>query len=501
MSLKDLVIHSATRNPDNIAIQGNEHTLTYRELDALANRIARAMAQLGITKGDRVGLWMEKSVHTVAAMQGALRLGAAYVPIDPQSPALRAQSILRDCQVKLLVTTNSRADEALIDDLNNVACLSTTEKPRNGLCWQDLSQFSDTAVTEVAIADNDLAYILYTSGSTGTPKGVCISNRNALAFIEWAAAEIQLTPSDRLTNHAPFHFDLSVFDLYSTFLVGASVYLIPEGISYIPNRLVDFLREKEITVCYCVPSALVLMMEHGNLLGATSTNLRAVIFAGEPFSIKHLRRLHEHWPSLRLLNWYGPTETNVCTSYEVFQIEADRSVPVPIGKPCCGDHGWAVKSDGSTAAVNEEGELMITGPTVMLGYWGKPAHGNQPYPTGDIVKLQPDGNYLYVGRRDQMVKIRGHRIELGDIEAAVLEHSDVQEVGVVVNGSGMEAKLVAYLTCSQRKPSLLEIKQHCAKRLPRYMIVDEVRFIPAPPRTSTGKINRKKLMEMLDEED
>lgn len=496
MSLKDLLIRSAERTPDAMAIKGPDGCLTYGELDRLANRIARALAEMGVRSGDRVGIWLDKSVRAVAAMQGVLRLGAAYVPLDPLAPAPRIRTILSDCAMRALVSTGERASRVLTDDTGYVACLCV-DSPRKDLGWDDLRLFSDEPIEGPTPDEHDLAYILYTSGSTGVPKGVCISHRNALAFINWAADELQATPADRFSNHAPFHFDLSVLDLYAAFQVGASVFLIPDGMSYVPQKLVEFIIQENITVWYSVPSALTLMMEQGGLLDVPSMPLRAILFAGEPFPIQHLRRLYERWPEPRYLNLYGPTETNVCTFYEVKQIEKERIKPVPIGRACSGDRVWAVKEDGSEIKPGgEEGELMVSGPTVLLGYWGRPPQGDKPYATGDIVWLQEDGNYVYVGRRDHMVKVRGHRIELGDIEAALGQYPGIREVAVVVEGSGVEARLIAFIVSNgARPPTLLDIKRHCAERLPRYMIVDEVRFLPALPRTRNGKIDRLKLTQ------
>ena len=494
-NLKDLLILSAMRTPDALAIKGPDSSMTYDELDALANRIARALAELGVRKGDRVGIWLDKSVNTVATMQGVLRLGAAYVPLDPIAPASRTHTILEDCEMRALVSTGERANTVLKDGIGKIASLSV-DNAGPGLHWDDLTSFSASPIDTPDVDYDDLAYILYTSGSTGKPKGVCISHRNALAFIYWAASEVQVTPEDHLSNHAPFHFDLSVLDLYVTFLAGASVSLIPDGMSYVPRKLVDFILNEKITIWYSVPSALILMMEQGGFLDVETVPLRVILFAGEPFPIKHLRRLFERWPSIRYLNLYGPTETNVCTFYEVEEIDPDRTKPVPIGRACSGDLVWAVKSDGTKVDYGEEGELLVSGQTVLLGYWGRPPHGNKPYPTGDIVRLQEDGNYEYIGRRDHMVKVRGHRIELGDIEAALDENADIQEVAVVVSGSGVEARLVAFIVSKTDKPpTLLEIKRHCAERLPRYMIVDDVRVIPALPRTRNGKVNRLKLTD------
>jgi acyl-coenzyme A synthetase/AMP-(fatty) acid ligase len=194
----------------------------------LANRFAQAFLAAGVQRGDRVGIWLEKSTYTVAAMQGVLRLGAAYVPLDPLSPAARIYSIVRDCEMRVVVTTQARWEAIRTMSATPIlpACICL-DGDGPGLHWNDLMSLADESVELPPTDDDELAYILYTSGSTGVPKGVCISNRNALAFIEWAVAVLNVTSCDRLVNHAPFHFDLSVLDLYAAFAVGASVLLIP----------------------------------------------------------------------------------------------------------------------------------------------------------------------------------------------------------------------------------------------------------------------------------
>jgi amino acid adenylation domain-containing protein len=476
--------------PNVLAVKGPDTSLTYGQLDDLANRFAHALAQLGVRRGDRVGIWLGKSARAVAAMQGVLRLCAIYVPLDPLSPAARIRTIVQDCDMRALVTTQQRGQVVLTGDLQHVACLCL-DGEGSGSHWDNFLALPKTEIQEPALAD-DIAYILYTSGSTGKPKGVCMSNRNALAFVEWASQTLIATATDRFANHAPFHFDLSVLDLYVAFHVGAATYLIPDEASYISEHLVSFLIQEAITVWYSVPSVLILMMEQGGLLDRDLVTLRAILFAGESFPIKHLHRLYRHYgPRVRFFNLYGPTETNVCTYYEVMHLPESWNKPVPIGKACSGDRVWAQKEDGTLARPGEEGELIVVGPTVMVGYWGQPAYGDKPYATGDLVQLLDDGNYVYVGRRDQQVKVRGHRIELGDVEAALEDHPAIHEVAVTVTGTGLEARLVAFVVHANGVvPSLLEIKRQCAERLPRYMIVDEVHTISALPRTRNGKIDR-----------
>lgn len=491
MNLRDLVTQRAHRTPEAVALQGPDVGLTYRGLDRMANRFAHALARSGVRRGDRVGIWLDKSPDAVAAMQGVLRLRAIYVPLDPLSPAPRVCAIVHDCDIQVLVTTHRRAERVHSAGYQHVRCLCPRETAA-GLAWDQLALLPDTPVADSGSDEHEIAYILYTSGSTGRPKGVCISNRNALAFVTWAAATLQAKPWDRFANHAPFHFDLSVLDLYVAFAAGAMVFLIPDTVSFLPRALVECIVQEHLTIWYSVPSALTLMMEYGGLLDLDALSLRAILFAGEPFPPKQLQRLYQHLAgSVRLLNLYGPTETNVCTFYEVTRFPEHETHPVPIGQACCGDRVWARKEDGTVAQPGEKGELLVAGPTVMHGYWGQEMQGERPYATGDLVYMQDDGNYRYLGRLDQMLKIRGHRIEPQEIEAVLEQHPAIASAAVIAAGEGLAARLVAFLVpAAADGPRILDLKRYCAERLPRSMIIDDVRFIPEIPRTRNGKVDR-----------
>lgn len=492
MKLHELVVEAARRDPGAVAVTGPDDNLSYEELNADANWFARSLSRLGVSKGDRVVIWSDKSTRAVTAMQAVLRLGAVYVPVDGSNPLPRALKIATDCDATVVATTAERAAELRDAAPGRFECVEIDEPYFGAAASGD-----EPAPVSVPVDDDDMAYILYTSGSTGDPKGVCISHRNAMAFVEWAAEEIQASSDDCFANHAPFNFDLSVLDLYVAFLAGASVHLIPSQLAYSPTALVDVLRNG-ITVWYSVPSALVLMMREGGLLEMEPPEkLRVLLFAGEPFPTTHLGKLRAHWSGIRFLNLYGPTETNVCTYHEVHE-DFDATRPVPIGRACSGDRVWARKDDGSVAGQGEEGELFVEGPTVMLGYWGRPRHEGA-YATGDIVRVIEDGVFDYVGRRDHMVKVRGHRVELGEVESALLAHPDVAEVAVVATGAGMSSRLEAFVVpANGHAPSLLSAKRHCAERLPRYMIVDAVHTLDALPRTQNGKTDRRRLTELAD---
>ncbi|QWF82457.1 amino acid adenylation domain-containing protein [Amycolatopsis sp. CA-230715] len=478
--LHEAVRATAKRHPGRVAVSGVDGSLSYAELDRRADALAASFVAAGVVPGDRVLIWAAKSCAVVVAMQAALRAGAAYVPVDSTSPAGRVATVVRDCAPRVVCASPDRAEEiARFLEEMPVFC--------------DLGDLPEAAApVAVAGGEDDLAFILYTSGSTGTPKGVCLSHANAMAFVRWAIAELALGKEDRLANHAPFSFDLSVLDLYGALCTGGSVHLVAAELAYAPEQLVDFLRWREITVWYSVPSALLLMMRDGGLLDRPApAALRAVLFAGEPFPIGALRDL-AGWTGARLLNLYGPTETNVCTAHEVGEDDLARDRPVPIGTAVSGDTVWAVV-DGEVARPGEAGELHVSGPSVMRGYWGREPQ-RDPYPTGDLVSVREDGSFEYLGRRDAMVKVRGHRVELGDVEAALTAHPDIAEAAAVVRGSALGGRIEAFVVPRPgARLGVLAVKRHCAERLPTYMIADDAHFVPALPRTANGKVDRAAL--------
>lgn len=484
MRLQDLVVNAARRAPDALAVASPERTLTYRELDAHADRFATALRARGVRPGDRVVLWSGKSALAVALMQGALRAGAVYIPVTSTNPPDRVARIAADSGAVLVAADESApvgegaappgpVDVVALADLLDLAPTGDGRPPHEG--------------------DPDApAYILYTSGSTGAPKGVCLSHRNALAFVDWAVRVLDIGPRDRLSNHAPFNFDLSVFDLHAAFRAGASVHLVPQETAYAPRQLLEFVRERRISVWYSVPSVLALMMREGGLLEEDQPpDLRACVFAGEPFPIGQVQALRKAWSTVRMFNWYGPTETNVCTSYEVTDADLGRTGPLPIGTACSGD---VITLDPGP----REGEIVVSGPTVMKGYWGRTPHSGA-YRTGDIGRFGPDGELEYAGRIDHMVKIRGNRVELGEIEAAVCAHSAVSDAAVMVVGSGLEARLHAVVVAADgARPRLLALKTFCSQRLPTYMLPDALHVVDELPLTPNGKTNRRALAAAVE---
>lgn len=491
MNIRSWLRNASERAPNAAAIADASGALTYRELEELSNRFAGALVARGIGREDRVVIWSDKSIEVVACMQAVLQLGAAYVPLDGASPAFRVAKISEQVDAALVVVSSDLAGALAQAGLARSSWTLPSREPVSTRAEDGI------VVAEIVSRDvDDLAYILFTSGSTGEPKGVCTSQGNVAAFVNWAAEHVGLNAQDRIANHASFSFDLSVFDLYASFLIGAQVVLVPSMVAYVPSSLLALLRRHRISVLYAVPTAYVLMLDEG-LSAPPGLSLRVAIFAGEPFPLAALARLAEALPWARLLNFYGPTETNVCTAYEVTR--QDLGQPIPIGSATCGNRVYAVRNDGVVAEVGEEGELMVEGPTVMLGYWGQPSVRSRPYATGDLVRVLPGGQFFYLGRRDAMLKIRGHRVEPAEVELALQASPRVRRVAVVVDQTGEVSKLKAFVVSAPgERLSLMEAKRLCAERLPKYMIIDELQLVDDLPRTSTGKISRRALSTWSD---
>jgi amino acid adenylation domain-containing protein len=487
----------AKQTPDQTAVQGPAESLSYRQLDGLGDRFANSFLAAGIAPGDRIGIHLPRSPRGVAAMLGALRVGAVYVPLDPGSPPSRMQLIARDCALRgvviapqlltswLAAGVHEPVRDFFLSSEGEVADVPSTIRVQG---WSELERVSASAAPLHEAAFDDLAYMLYTSGSTGVPKGVMLSHRNALAFVDWAADAIALTAKDRVASVAPFHFDLSVFDIWSTLSRGATLVIVDEVTVINGKRMLDLIHKEQLTAWYSVPSALMLMLETGGLAERGAPSLRAVYFAGEVFPIKHLRRTMQAIPQARFWNLFGPTETNVCLAYELPQVPPPEDNAIPIGHASCGDTIRIVDEQGADVKDGEVGELLVEGPTVMLGYWdsGRRTAAKHPYPTGDMVSRRADGELMYHGRRDHMVKIHGYRVELGEVEAALAGHKAVREAIAFAH----DQKLVVVAVVTDPEVSVLEIKKHCAERLPRYMIPGDVRLVAELPRTSSGKIDR-----------
>ena len=517
--LHELLAASAEAHPDRPAVRDRGRELTYAELDDRASRIAALLRALGVAPGDRVGIYLDKQAQALAGIYGVLKAGAAYVPLDPQAPTARTGYIAGDCGIRVLLTGVEKAKgwEALVQDgapLEALVVLNDSGngalQPPEGVTIVRSADVDAQAPAEAAAVDpDDVAYILYTSGSTGSPKGVVLSHRNALTFVDWAVECFEVGHEDRLSSHAPLHFDLSIFDLFAAGHTGAAVVLVPAIDAMFPRSVSRFIADNEITVWYSVPTALSALATKGGLAGGEFPHLRTVLFAGEVFPTKYLRQLMGLLPHVRFYNLYGPTETNVCTYHEVATPPASDTEPIPIGKAIANVDVFALTDKGTVAAPGAVGELLVRGPSVMQGYWGDrertdrmlvpdPLGGvERVYRTGDLVQEGEDGAYLFLGRRDSQVKSRGYRIELGEIEAALNAHPAVVECAVLAIPDELVTNRIKAAVALRDTVPDGELARFCAERIPTYMVPEAFQLFDSLPKTSTGKMDRETLRGSL----
>ena len=514
-ALFEFLENSAESSPDKTAIiEPGYGSITYDELNTLANQLRDRLYHLGVRQGDRVGIYLHKSIDSLAAIMGVLKTGAAYVPVDPGAPASRNAYIFADCQVKALVIEDRYVNDLISErsvsgHTSELLILKQTGGGKYLKEMLDQAQVS-APISPIDIATpslDDLAYILYTSGSTGKPKGVMLTHRAAISFVDWCSEIFKPHPDDRFSSHAPLHFDLSILDIYVPMKHGATLVLISEEIGKDPVRLAALIAESKITIWYSAPSILGFLAQYGKLEQYDYSSLRTVSFAGEVFPVKHLRTLKKLLPNPRYFNLYGPTETNVCTFYEIPpNIPEDRTHPYPIGIACSNYRIGILDEQGNEVPPGHEGELCASGSGMMIGYWNLPERtanaflvdsaGDKWYKTGDIVLEGPDGNYIYIARRDRMVKKRGYRIELGEIESGLYRHPSIKEAAVIALQNDDGVKIRAFVSHHKdSRPSIIELKQFCSQNLPGYMVPDLFSFLDFLPKTSTDKIDYQKLKE------
>jgi len=474
--LHDWLRHTAEAIPAAPAVLEDDRVTSFGELYERAVALAGTFVEHGVRKGDRIALVMPKTTEAIVSIFASLLAGAVYVPIHPRWPNERIEETLADSRARLVMDASSSPPRITDRHPPTNGPASGATFPRKGL--------------ESPRNAHELALILFTSGSTGRPKGVALSHRAVSAFVRWSAREFRISADDRIACPSPLSFDLSTFDVFNMALCGATCVLIPEDIVWMPRFLVRFVREARITCWYSVPSILAGMLEEGRLTEPDCRTLRLVLFAGEVFPSPKVVRLLAAVPQAVCANLYGPTETNVVTWYRV-PPEFDGSRPLPIGKPC----PYAVVT---MDAVN--GELLAGGDSLMNGYWNRPEDTQQTcvavedkryYRTGDRVTVDPDGNYVFVGRLDRQVKRRGFRIELGEIEAALIRHEGVLEAAVVAADHGEAGTAITAFVRPRSVGAVtpVEAKAYCATKLPLYMLPDRVVLLDAIPKGSRGKID------------
>ena len=500
-------------------------TLDRADLARRAWGLAQALRATGTARRDRVAVLLPKGVDVPVAFLGALASGGVLVPLDPGSPAPRLARILRDTGTTCLVTAPGResAVRELLEagapldrvvGLGDDADLPVRTIPRS-------SVEEAGSPPDVRVLDLDPCYVLHTSGSTGVPKLILHTHRSATSFVDWAVDEYGIGPEDRLTNASSHHTCFATFDYWAALRAGARTIVLTPTALKMTASLSALLERERATIWYSVPTALVQLSSRGALEDRDLSALRWVLFAGETFPAKHLRRLMEQLPDARFSHVYGSTETNVCTfSHLPRPLPAGDDLP-PIGRPCSNAEARVVDDALRPVPDGDEGELWIRGATVMSGYWNDPERNAAILPrlpalggleetwyrTGDRVRVRPDGQLEFGGRADLQVKIRGHRVELGEVESALVALPGVEAaVALAMPAADGTRLLRAFVVPVASESSVGDrafdprpLRADLRGALPTWAVPEEIRIVEELPRTPTGKVDRSALRARLED--
>lgn len=500
---KDKTIHQmfeeqVERTPDNVAVIFKNEKLTYRELNNKANQAARLLREKGVKQDSIVVIMVYRSLEMIIGIMGILKAGGAYLPIDPEYPKDRIQYMLEDSGTKLLLTETALQGRVkfkgeIIDLKDKGVYSGEIEKLQN------------------INTPQNLAYIIYTSGSTGKPKGVMIEHQGVVNRINWMQKKYPLDENSVILQKTPFTFDVSVWELFWWSFVGAGVCMLEPGGEKEPEKIIKAVENYKITTMHFVPSMLNIFLkyiEEQNKLERLSS-LKQVFASGEaltPQKANLFNRLLNKVNGTELYNLYGPTEATVDVSY--FDCSVGKELEsVPIGKPIDNTCLYILDKNNNLQPIGIPGELCIGGDQVARGYINKPEltfekfvpnpfiPGTKMYKTGDLARWFPKGDIEYLGRFDFQVKIRGNRIEIGEIENRLHEHRNIKDAVVIAREDKGENKyLCAYIVCSEYV-EISELKEHLLKKLPDYMIPSYFVKLDEMPLSSNGKANRNALPE------
>jgi amino acid adenylation domain-containing protein len=479
MSLLSAFNRQCQNSPDNLAFIEGGRQLSYSHVMQRASQLSAGL----LTRQKpcrRVVIAMDRGIDAAVAILAVLGAGACYVPLDIKNPATRLNYIINDACSHYIIGTGPCPDWLETPDL--WLDIEQTDCSQQSTRWPD------------EVSSEALAAILYTSGSTGVPKGVALSHRAMRNFADWASNTFQISGSDRIASLAPFHFDLSVFDLFSSLSCGASVHFVPAGLTLSPSRLTAWLSEQRISVFYTVPSLLGFIALKGSLTSISLPDLKTILFAGEVIPTQQLKKLCELLPDVNFYNLYGPTETNVCCYWPVDRERLKSGQPIPIGYPAC---GAVLQID------DETNELAVKSANNLSGYWiqGQLINAltaDHFYHTGDKVSLNEQGEYCYHGRLDRMLKCSGYRVEPAEIESVLLQCPEVINcavIGIIDSTCGQRpAAALVLKTGSKLEAVVKSVKQ----KLPAYMHPGKFIELESLPYLTNGKTDYRKLHQQLE---
>jgi len=491
----------AARTPDAVAVTFEGHSMTYRELDEAANRLARLLAGQGVEPGQRVALLLPRSAQAIVAMLAVLKTGAAYVPVDPSVPTARMEFVLGDAAPVAAITTTALVDrlggrDLLVIDVDDLHDRAVDSRPGGRL----------QGAAPPGPAPDDIAYLIYTSGTTGRPKGVAIPHRNVTQLLRTLDDDLGLAGRVWSQCHS-LAFDFSVWEIWGALLYGGRVVVVPDAVVRSPDDLHALLVAERVAMLSQTPSAFYALQtaDAAQPDSGDQLSLQAVVFGGEALEPQRLSAwLHKHPESPRLINMYGITETTVHASFREILASDTDSAASPIGVPLAHLGFFVLDVHLRQVPVGVVGELYVAGAGVANGYVGRSGltatrfvacpfgePGARMYRTGDLMWWGPDGQLRYVGRADEQVKIRGYRIELGEVQAALAGLDGVQQAVVIAREDRPgDKRLVGYVTGTVDPAAGRAV---LAERLPSYMVPSAVVVVDALPLTVNGKLDTRAL--------
>ncbi len=472
------------RTPFAIAAEYEDQRVSYAELDRRAGQIAGQLRDLGVAPETLVGVCMRTSITRLAALLGIWKAGGGYVPLDPGLPAERLGYLIGDTAMTVIVTDEESAPSLP----QTAASVLLGDGPVTGPLE---SEFEPVRATP-----SNVAYVIYTSGSTGLPKGVVVEHRHAINFLQGMIGAWNITPDSAVLSFAAYTFDVSVMDMFMPLLAGAKVVLAPAETLHSPPRLAALIRDSEVTFA-CLPPAVLSL-----LVGEEFGGLRTLLSAGEELTSELLRSWMRD--GLEIYNGYGPTECSIGSTF--MKLEPTTQLPPPIGRPKPNYQAYVLDEHLNPVPVGVTGELHVGGVGVARGYLNRPEltaerfiddpfrAGGRLYKTGDLVRRRPDGTLVFAGRIDGQVKINGLRVELGEIEAALLSHQDVGQAVVTVTERAGRKQLAGYVRPdSGSRPQAADLRAHLANTLPGYMIPSYLIVLDEFPLTTNGKVDKSAL--------
>ena len=483
----ELFENNLKKHQENKALVYKNNLLTYKELNEYGNKLAHYLKNLGVTKNDRVGIYIDECIEMISAIIGILKASASFVPMPDIFPTDRVNDITENAKIKILLTKKNLIkneasnlkyvylDEIVIDKYNNENLLIETNL-------------------------TDCIYNIYTSGSTGKPKGVSLSNQNILNFTFYIINRYEITKNDNFSKFAGFGFDASIIEIMPALISGATLHILDKEIKKDIHKLNDYFEENNITISFLPTQFAEIFMEEVN-----NKSLRCLYTGGEKLKKVKLR-------NYKIYNIYGPTETTVAATF--YEVNSENLENIPIGKPIDNYKVYIVNKNNDLCRINEEGELCIAGEGVGLGYIDLPKLNSEKfipnpylkepnnlensystiYKTGDLAKWLPDGNIEYIGRIDFQVKIRGFRIELGEIEQKIIHYPGIKEaVAVALKDPIGQDFICAYYTTYENGINEIHLIDYLNKSIPEYMIPQNFVYLKEFPINANGKVDRKSL--------